>query len=118
MLEQKRAWLYGRVAHDDGLTLVIQMDFLRHWAEEHGYTIVGETAETGNGLRPDRPGLSAVMQAIRQKRMDTVIIKDLGRLIRRYADLLQCAELLQANDVSLVTADDSAVDFTAMRFWA
>ena len=67
MAEQKRVWLYGRVAHDDGITLAVQMDLLRHWTAEHGYAIVGETAETGSGIRPDRPGFSAVMQAADQE---------------------------------------------------
>ncbi len=119
MAEQKRAWLYSRVAHDDGTALTAQEDFLRHWAVENGYAIAGKTAEAGSGTRPDRPGLSAVMRAVREKKMDVIIVKNLGRLTRCNIDIPQYVRTLQANDVVLVSIDDGPLlDLAAICLWA
>ena len=109
MAKQKRAWLYGRVAHDDGITLVVQMDYLRHWAAEHGCTIVGETAETGSGIRPDRPGLSAVMQAVRGKRMDALVVRKLDRLTRNPPDACGLMETLKECGVHLICTGENFI---------
>lgn len=117
MAEQKRAWLYGRVAHDDGITLVAQMDLLRHWAAEHGYAIVGETAETGCGIRPDRPGLSEVMRAVREKRMDALVVRKLGRLTRNPLDACELMETLKECGVHLICTDENFIpDLLDTRF--
>ena len=117
MAEQKRAWLYGRVAHDDGITLVAQMDLLRHWVSEHGYAIVGETAETGSGIRPDRPGLSAVMQAVRGKRMDALVVRKLDRLTRNPPDACGLMETLKECGVCLICTDENFIpDLLVTRF--
>ena len=117
MAKQKRAWLYGRVAHDDGITLVVQMDYLRHWAAEHGCTIVGETAETGSGIRPDRPGLSAVMQAVRGKRMDALVVRKLDRLTRNPLDAFRLMETLKECGVCLICTDENFTpDLLVTRF--
>jgi len=119
MAEQKRAWLYSRVAHDDGVVLAAQENFLRRWAVENGYAIVGQTAEAGSGIHPDRPGLSAVMQVVREKRMDVIIVKELGRLTRLYMDMPRYIRMFQANDVALVSIDDgSLLDLAAICLWA
>lgn len=117
MAEQKRAWLYGRIAHDDGITLAVQMDLLRHWTEEHGYAIVGETAETGSGIRPDRPGLSAVMQAVRGKRMDALVVRKLDRLTRNPLDAFRLMETLKECGVCLIcTNENFTPDLLVTRF--
>ena len=102
MAEQKRAWLYGRVAHDDGITLVAQMDLLRHWAAEHGYAIAGETTETGSGIRPDRPGLSEVMRAVREKQMDVLGVRKLDCLTRDPLDACGLMQTLKEYGVYLI----------------
>lgn len=119
MADQKRAWLYSRVAHDDGMVLAAQKNFLRCWAAGNGYSIVGETAEEGSGRCTDRPGLSGVMQAVREKRTDVVIVKNLGRLTRHCADMPQHVKTLQANGVTLVSIDDGlSLDLATICPWA
>lgn len=117
MAEQKRAWLYGRVAYDDGITLAVQMDLLRHWTAEHGYAIVGETAEAGSGIRSDRPGLSEVMQAVREKRMDTLVVRKLDRLTRNPPDACGLMEILKGCGVCLICTDENFIpDLLVTRF--
>ena len=116
MAEQKRAWLYGRIAHDDGITLVAQMDLLRHWAAEHGYAIVGEIAETGV-ICPDRPGLSAVMQTAREKRMNALVVRKLGRLTRNPLDACELMETLKECGICLIcTGENFIPDLLVTRF--
>lgn len=104
----KRVWLYGRVAHDsgEGQELKMQMELLRRWAAENGYTVVGETAEVGSGIQAERPGLAEVARAVRDKKADAVVVKDLSRLTRDYIAGAQYIGSLQAEGVELVSIHD------------
>lgn len=59
-----KAYIYCRVAHDDGFSLKLQADELRHYANRAGYTIVGIAAEYGSGVTLDRPALQEVTEAV------------------------------------------------------
>lgn len=106
LVEKKRAWLYGRVALDDGIALAAQMDFLRRWATEKGYTIAGETAEAGSSIQPDRPGLQEVAERVRTGQTDFVLIQNLSRLSRRYQDADAFLDLLHRHNVTLFSIDE------------
>ena len=59
-MDQKRAWLYCRVAHngpDSATVLDSQQHRLENYAREHGFEIVGNFSDIGSGLTLDRPGL-------------------------------------------------------------
>ena len=105
----KRVWLYGRVANDVSKCgeLEIQMEFLRSWAAEKGYTVAGETAEVGSGIQAERPGLAEVAGAAKEKKMDAVVVKDLSRLMRDYIAGTSYIDFLQAEGVELVSICDS-----------
>ena len=103
---KKRAWLYGRVALDDGVTLTAQMDFLRRWATENGYDVVGETAEVGSGIRPDRPGFQEVAELVQAGQTDLVLIKNLSRLSRRQQDADTFINHLHRHNVTLFSIDE------------
>ena len=104
----KRVWLYGRVANDVSKCgeLEIQMEFLRGWTAEKGYTVAGETAEVGSGIKAERPGLAEVTRAVREKKMDAVVVKDLSRLMRDYIAGTSYIGFLQAEGVGLVSIRD------------
>lgn len=104
--EKKRAWLYGRVALDDGVVLAAQMESLRRWATENGYVIAGETAEAGSGIQPDRPGLQEVAERVRTGQTDFVLIQNLSRLSRRYQDADAFLDLLHRHKVTLFSIDE------------
>lgn len=103
-----RVWLYGRVAHDsgEGQELKMQMELLRRWAAENGYTVAGETAEAGSGIQTERPGLAEVARVVRDKKMDAVVVKDLSRLTRDYIAGVHYIGSLQAEGVKLVSIYD------------
>ena len=104
----KRVWLYGRVANDVSKCgeLEMQMEFLRSWAAEKGYTVAGETAEVGSGTQAERSGLAEVTGAAREKKMDAVVVKDSSRLIRDYIAGTTYINLLQSERVGLVSIRD------------
>lgn len=107
-MSSKRVWLYGRVAHDsgEGWELERQMEFLRRWAAENGFTVTGETAEVGSGIRAERPGLAEVTRAVREKKMDAVVVKDFSRLMRGCIAGAQYIDFLHAEGVGLVSISD------------
>ena len=59
-MEEKRAWIYCRVAHngpDSAEVLNGQRLRLESYAKDHGFEIVGFSSDIGSGLTMDRPGL-------------------------------------------------------------
>jgi DNA invertase Pin-like site-specific DNA recombinase len=59
-MEQKKAWIYCRVAHngpDSAEILERQRHRLESYAKEHGFEIVDVSSDIGSSLTMDRPGL-------------------------------------------------------------
>ena len=96
-----RAFLYCRVAHNDGVSLDLQAAELRCFAEQAGFTIAGEAAEYGSGLTLDRAALKEVTQAVNNGKVDVVLVKSVTRIARDMWRLQEYIDLLAAHDVSL-----------------
>ena len=110
-----KAYIYCRVAHDDGFSLKLQADELRHYANRAGYTIVGIAAEYGSGVTLDRPALQEVMEAVLAGKVDVVLISSLDRIGRDWGMTKQYIDLLTEHKVKLlcllerVSSDSSGV---------
>lgn len=100
-LKGLRAFLYCRVAHNDGISLDLQSTELRRFAKQAGFTIVGEAAEYGSGLTLDRAALKEVTQAVNNGKVDVVLVKSVNRIARDMWWLQEYIDLLAAHDVSL-----------------
>lgn len=99
------------------MALHSQMDYIQHWALANGYTIVGKTAEVNSKIHLD--GFSNVERAIREHRMDVLIVKDLESLLQVFEDISQCIEMLQVNGVDLISITDGfEFDLPAIRIVA
>ena len=117
MTQKIRVLIYCRLAHDDSMVMECQKEYLRCWAAENGCTVVSEITEVGSGIQHDRPGLSEVMQAIQEKRMDALVVKKLDRLARRSLDTYQLIELLKEKGIDLICTDENLTpDPFATRF--
>ena len=117
MAQKIRVLIYCRLAYDDSMAMECQRNYLRRWAVENGCMVVGEITEAGSGIRLDRPGLSEVMQALQEKRMDAPVVKKLDRLARRPLDAYQLIELLKEKDVDLICTDENLTpDLFVTRF--
>lgn len=105
MAEQKRVWLYGRIDRGNASQFLdYQMEYLRRWAKEQGWVVMGETREIRSGVFPDRPGLRTVAQAAMEGRMDAVVIQSMTRLCRTLLDAYGYLHHLQAYGVSCISA--------------
>ena len=94
-----KAYIYCRVAHDDGFSLELQADELRRHAEQAGYTVVGIAAEYGSGLTLDRPALQEVTEAVLARKAEVVLVNSLDRLGRDRSMTKQYIDLLTEHKV-------------------
>ena len=117
MAQKIRVLIYCRLAHDDSMVMECQKEYLRRWTAENGCTVVGEITEVGSGIQLDRPGLSEVMRAVQEKRMDALVVKKLDRLARRSLDAYRLMELLKEKGIDLICTDENLTpDPFATRF--
>ena len=117
MAEKIRVIIYCHIAHDNGTVMESQKNYLRHWAAENGFTVVGEITEVGSGTRMDRSGLSEVMQAVQEKKMDALVVRNLARLTRHPLDACQLMETLREKGIDLICTDEKFIaDLLVTRF--
>lgn len=110
--EKKIAGLYIRVSTEDqareGFSLPEQEKRLRAMCEYKGYEIydvykeAGISAKTGN-LRPE---FERLLQDIRDKKVNTIVVLKLDRLTRSVYDMEGIMNFLEENDAYLDCAND------------
>ena len=110
--EKKIAGLYIRVSTEDqareGFSLPEQEKRLRAMCEYKGYEIykvykdAGISAKTGNS----RPGFEELLQDIRDKKCNTIVVLKLDRLTRSVFDWEKIIRFLEENDAYLDCAND------------
>jgi DNA invertase Pin-like site-specific DNA recombinase len=96
---------YARVSTEDQ-HLDAQLTPLRAYGARVGAD-VAEYTDTLSGRRPKRPGLDALLAAVRRREVDVVAIVKLDRLARSVRDLTQIAGELAALRVELVVLDQA-----------
>ena len=115
--EGTRVILYGRSSLGSP-PVADQMEFLRSWANEHGYAVAAEFSDDQtSGSRYDREGLNALLEWLARtrqentERVDWVVTKRLDRLGRDTKKTLELIERLK-NDygVEYVSATESMFD--------
>ncbi len=82
-----RAGLYARVSTHDQRTLPLQMEAMRNYARQRGWTIVSETKDVGSGSI-QRPKREVLMKAARRRDTDVILVWRLDRWGRSVADLV------------------------------
>ena len=114
-MEQKRAWIYCRVAHnepDSAEVLERQRHRLESYAKEHGFEIVGVSSDIGSGLTMDRPGLLDFHAAAEDGDTDILLIHSLTRLGRDTDKVTKYWHLLRNLGVSVHAADCGEIDLS------
>ena len=114
-MEQKKAWIYCRVAHngpDSAEVLAAQRNRLETYAKEHDFEIVGISSDIGSGLTMDRPGLLDFHAAAEDGDTDILLIHSLTRLGCDADKVTKYWNLLRDLGVSVHTADCGEVDLS------
>ena len=110
--DKKIAGLYIRVSTEDqareGFSLPEQEKYLRAMCEYKGYEIykvykdAGISAKTGN----TRPAFEQLLQDIRDKKCNTIVVLKLDRLTRSVFDWKKIIRFLEKNSAYLDCAND------------
>ncbi|ACV62386.1 Resolvase domain protein [Desulfofarcimen acetoxidans DSM 771] len=100
---QQRAWLYCRIdaPEDTHGALKGQKKELMDYAEQMSFEVVGESEDLGNGQDFDRTGLTEVLKAAGEGKMDVLLVKKLDRLGRDTAKTLEFIRGLEQLGIEL-----------------
>ena len=114
-MEQKRAWIYCRVAHngpDSAEALAEQQSRLETYATEHKFEIVDVSSDIGSGLTMDRPGLLDFHTVAEDGTVDVLLVLKLSRLGRDADKVTKYWHLLRDLGVSVHAADCGEIDLS------
>lgn len=108
----RRAVLYCRVAADSdgGRSLDMQMENLRRFAEQQGYTVVEEISEVAKGSSLRRPGIRRVYQLGYNKAADFVLTESSSRFARPVNLLLRFTDKLDGYGVQAISRREGPLD--------
>lgn len=110
-----RVWIYCRVAHPDGMALMLQKEQMIEYARKQGWEIVGITAEHGSGLDFNRKGLKEVLEVVKAERVGIVLVKNTCRIARDMCRIMACVDEMDEHGVKLMTIDNGEVDFKPLK---
>src|ERR1700674_4442839 len=110
MSEVKRAAIYVRVSTVEQET-DLQEHELREYCERRGWSYVVYRDKGQSGANNDRPALTAMMNDLRRRKVDVIVVWALDRLARSLKQLLSIAEECKSVGVDLVSLKQS-VDTT------
>lgn len=107
-----RAVGYVRVSTDKqadrGVSLEAQVEKVRAMATVHSAELVEVITDAGESAKSlDRPGMAHVLEMVRTKTVDMVIVAKLDRLTRSVRDLADLLEIFQRRGVSLVSVAEA-----------
>ena len=116
-----RAVAYGRKSFDDPENRTSSVDdqelFARNYAEQHGFHLVGFHGDNGiTGATMERPGLQAVLAALKAGEAEILIIEDVDRLGRDQEHLSFMRKLFTAYDVTVHTVAAGRIDDLTFSF--
>ena len=112
MFEMKKACVYTRVSSDEqvkGYSLDEQERMCKAAIESKGWQYVGTYSDPGvSGRTMNRPGLQAMIAAIKDGEVKAVVIYKLDRLSRKQRDTMTIIEdIISANDIDLVSLNET-----------
>ena len=117
----ERAIGYGRKSFDDPDQRTSSVDdqrmFAHGYAERHGFDLVAFHGDNGiTGATMERPGLQAMLQAVKRGDAKIVIIEDVDRLGRDQEHLQHMIKLFRVYDVVIHTVAAGRIDDLVFAF--
>ena len=105
--ETTRVWLYARLSRDEDdelNSLTNQQNIIREYAEKNNYTVVGESFDDNvSGMHFNREGINKIYEAVENKLIDAVIVKDMSRFGRHKTQTALFIDYLRENDVKVLS---------------
>ncbi|MDR2531569.1 MAG: recombinase family protein [Oscillospiraceae bacterium] len=111
--QEKITALYERLSKDDELagesnSIVNQKVILEEYAKRNGFTNIRHFVDDGtSGTVFNRPGLNAMLEEVKAKRVAVVIIKDQSRIGRDVLEVGLLKRTFEENDVRFIAANDN-----------
>jgi DNA invertase Pin-like site-specific DNA recombinase len=103
--------IYARVSTRDKQNPEVQLRELRRYCASRGLRIVQTEVDRGKGSVDKREGLNRILEAVRTRRVDGVVVLKLDRLFRSLKNLIQTLEEFEALKVKFIAVRDQ-VDMT------
>lgn len=109
----KKALLYIRVSttkqDKDGYSIPMQKARLVAYCKAKGWVVAGMFVDPGySGSNLERPGMERLIEAIKEKKGDVVLVYKLDRLSRSQRDVLKVLEeVIEPNGLSFVSMQES-----------
>jgi site-specific DNA recombinase len=113
-----RAVTYSRVSTEDqgtnGVSLAHQSEKCKLQAQLADMEIIGEIVDSGKSAKNlNRPGIQQILEMVKRKEIQAVIVYKLDRLTRSVSDLNNLIQTFLKHDVALVSVKDSLDTKTA-----
>jgi putative DNA-invertase from lambdoid prophage Rac len=105
--------IYCRVSTNDQ-NLNNQILELRDYCKRNSYEIVGEYCDKISGAKTSRPELDKMLQGMRGKKFQAVVVWKFDRLGRSTAHLLQVLEEMKNKNIRLIATSQNIDTDTAM----
>jgi DNA invertase Pin-like site-specific DNA recombinase len=105
--------IYTRVSTQDQ-TNENQLIELRRFCQNNNHEVVAEFSDTISGTKSSRPELDKMMQAMREKQFEAVIVWKFDRLGRSTKHLLQVIEEMKNKNVGLIATSQNIDTSTSM----
>ena len=103
--------LYARVSTRDKQNNEVQLRELRRYCASRDFKIASVITDKASGATDDREGLKRILELVRTKQVDGVVVLKLDRLFRSLKHLIQTLEEFEALKVKLIAVRDQ-VDMT------
>ena len=108
----RRAALYARVSTDDrGQDPETQLRQLREYAGRRGFAVAAEFVDFAPGTRSDRPSYKRLLEAVRKRRVDVVLVWRYDRFARSTQALVNALMEFRALGVDFISYQEN-VDTT------
>lgn len=109
--------LYARVSKDDQATadhfsIEAQLEEMREYAAEHGWTVVEAFVDDMTGQKMRRPGLDALKEMAQTRGFDILLVHELSRLSRASVyETLEIFQWLGEHNIGFASVKEPDFDF-------
>ena len=124
VIKDHQVGIYARLSKEDSrsgesVSIENQKLLLMKHVKEMGWELVEIYQDDGwSGTNQNRPALQRLLQDVKKKRINTVLIKDLSRLGRNYLEVGNLAEVfLPEHGCELVSLNEKLDEMAVFRNW-